>query len=314
MKDMTIMEMVNAAEEARGINDEGYVTNQMLRERLAEIGIIAGKKVNRTALIERLKDAAYQEMIAENQDDAEPDYDSNTEEEVEMKKLTDEEAYELINRGLKNLTDNEIEMLRNQAYITKCDPDNLAKIRKIMGEDVNDSCEEDEMKNDEDNMDEILDKIVRMASNNHVRNQISRHMILSAVTETVYGKRLVEYVDKQRVENYSADSMEYQYAEKFVEHLLNNNCIAPFVDMRGAVSTKSFRINAKAMVNHTAKAVLTYYRDVHRTVTVDGVAKKKTEREFLNVDTDKKEFTVRGKKFNMTDDNCKLIDELYRIR
>lgn len=313
MKDMTIMEMVNAAEEVRGINDEGYVTNQMLRERLAEIGIIAGKKVNRTSLIERLKDVAYQEMVIENQDDAEPNHD-DYKEEVEMKKLTDEEAYELINKGLKNLTNDEIKMLENQAYITKCDPNNLAKIRKIMGEDVNDSCEEDEMKQDEDNMDEILNKIVRMASNNHVRNQISRHMILSAVTETVYGKRLVEYVDKQRVENYSADSMEYQYAEKFVEHLLNNGCIAPFVDMRGAVSTKSFRINAKAMVSHTAKAVLTYYRDVHRTVVVDGVSKKKTEREFLNVDTDKKEFTVRGKKFNMTDDNCKLIDELYRIR
>lgn len=181
-------------------------------------------------------------------------------------------------------------------------------------EEMNQDVIEDELKQDEDNMDEILNKIVRMASNNHVRNQISRHMILSAITETVYGKRLVEYIDKQRVENYSADSMEYQYAEKFVEHLLNNDCIAPFVDMRGAVSTKSFRINAKAMVSHTAKAVLTYYRDVHRTVVVDGVSKKKTEREFLNVDTDKKEFTVRGKKFNMTDDNCKLIDELYRIR
>lgn len=314
MKDMTIMEMVNAAEEVRGINDEGYVTNQMLRERLAECGIVAGKKVNRTSLIERLKDVAYQEMVTENQDDAEPNHD-DYKEEVEMKKLTDEEAYELINKGLKNLTNDEIKMLENQAYITKCDPDNLAKIRKIMGEDdIEHDSTEDELKQDEDNMDEILNKIVRMASNNHVRNQISRHMILSAVTETVYGKRLVEYVDKQRVENYSADSMEYEYAEKFVEHLLNNNCISPFVDMRGTVSTKSFRINAKTMVSHTVKAVLTYYRDIHRNVTVDGVSKKRTEREFLDIDTTKKEFTVRGKKFNMTDDNCKLIDELYRIR
>lgn len=145
-------------------------------------------------------------------------------------------------------------------------------------------------------------KMISLASNNKVQSMISRFMAVSAVLETLYEKPMVSFIDRKRVENYDPNGNHVAVATGVIQYLVDNKYLVPFVDIKGNVSSKSYTISCSCMAKFSGKKKIIYTK---------GTGNNKI---YLSIDCENNKFTVQGKTFDLTRENCGIIDATYRIR
>ena len=145
-------------------------------------------------------------------------------------------------------------------------------------------------------------KMILLASNNKVQSMISRFMAVSAVLETLYGKPMVSFIDRKRVENYDPNGNHVAVATGIIQYLVDNKYLVPFIDIKGNVSSKSYTISCSCMAKFSGRKKIIYTK---------GTGNNKI---YLSIDCEANKFTVQGKTFDLTRENCGIIDATYRIR
>lgn len=183
-------------------------------------------------------------------------------------------------------------------------------IEMIGGSTLN-SVTKESSKNTEINVNDIVakapkgacvKKMISLASNNKVQSMISRFMAVSAVLETLYGKPMISFIDRKRVENYDPNSNHVAVATGVIQYLVDNKYLVPFIDIKGNVSSKSYTISCSCMAKFSGRKKIVYTK---------GTRNNKI---YLSIDSESNKFTVQGKVFDLTRENCEIIDATYRIR
>lgn len=211
------MAMVNRVQDCTKPNTDGYVTNKELISFLAEnTGLVYGKSKTRAFLIGKL-DEFMMSIIPQ------------TEEQVEEYKqeIDAQEIPESVDAPL----DDSIEAVADttEAAVDKWSVDYW----------WNRNCAT-----------HILDRVLENAARkeNTRKDVIAFHMVRSFVFEMIFGKRLVEFIDNKRVENFSKEKTPREWAlvrdfcNKFYDRYLHK-CYTK----KGVVSKDSACIGSEAM-------------------------------------------------------------------
>lgn len=271
-------------------NTEGYVNKVMLADFIKEAtGEVVSAKKTRDFLVSVLDkfiqdSAIVTEDPADNDDfdekesvrkyEAEMDELERIQDEIDEIRETDEwvrqrAAEEGVDEGVirQCLYDMECEKFQREKE-AEAQENNSVSVTEPVQEEVSESAEVVTEETTEPEIDKwsvnywwtpgaathVLKKCVKHAATNNKRDFISHHMVRSIVLEMMFGKQLVEYVDKKKVVNFSKEGTprEWQLAADFCNrffkrylHTYKGGCVINSEAMCWAYKKASYAITVK---------------------------------------------------------------------